>query len=230
MLKVYVKFHKFFEGLCLIDNKLDILPGDYVIVETKDGIDLGIIDEENVDLPEVGVIVRKATFQDIEVKEKLKEIEKQSLNLFENYVKKLKYKMKPIDVHLWFNNKKIAFYFTAEKRLDFRKLHKIISDEMHKRVVIKQVGIRDYTRTLGGIGLCGRTLCCIKFLKEPRTVSLRMARQQNLYVSTSKITGACGRLLCCLDYEYEHKFKGGNFEEFEEFVDSEDTGEGTFNQ
>ncbi len=214
MIKIFVKFHKFFEGICSMKNTYDILPGDYVLVETKDGFDLGIVKEDNIDAPEVGEVIRKATLHDMEIKNHLKRLEREAFKIFENYVRKLKYEMKPVDVHLWFNNKKIAFYFIADKRLNFRKLHKIISDEMQRRVVIKQVGIRDYTKTIGGMGICGRELCCMRFLKEPRSVSLRMARQQNLYVSTSKITGACGRLLCCLEYEYE-QVKGGKFNEEE---------------
>lgn len=176
--------------------------GEYVIVKFKDSKDIGRVVEKTT-LSPIGVIMRKATEEEIKAKESIQEWEKKALEEFKKVVEKHKLSMKVIDVHGWLDKKKIAFYFIADKRLDFRKAHKEIANILKCRVVIKQIGIRDYARCLGGIGPCGRELCCATFLKEIRPVSLRDARGQNLYVDPEKISGMCGKLLCCLLYEKE---------------------------
>jgi cell fate regulator YaaT (PSP1 superfamily) len=122
--------------------------------------------------------------------------------------------MKPVYAHCQFDEERVIFYFTAQKRLEFRKLHRFISQKLSKRVVIKQIGSRDYSKLFGGIGPCGRNLCCRTFLRELKSISLRMARDQKLYVSPSKISGLCGRLLCCLNFEEDF---------YTEFAETHDT-------
>jgi len=175
---------------------------EFVVVKFKDCKDIGRVVEKTQEAT-LGVILRKATDEEISLREKNKEWEDYAMKEFKKIIQKYSLPMKIIDVHSWMDRKKIAFYFVADKRLDFRKAHKEIANILKCRVVIKQIGIRDYARYLGGVGPCGRELCCSTFLKEIRPVSLRDARRQNLYVDPEKISGMCGKLLCCLLYEKE---------------------------
>lgn len=176
--------------------------GDKVIVKFKDCEDMGEV-KGYTDEKKVGVIIRRATEDDIKKKEENKKWEEYAFKEFKSMVKKHNFPMKVIDIHSWIDRKKVAFYFIAEKKLDFRNVHKEIAKKLGCRVAIKQIGVRDYARLLGGIGSCGRELCCRIFLKDIKSITLRNARMQNLYINPDKISGACGKLKCCLLYEEE---------------------------
>ncbi len=177
--------------------------GDLVVIKSKEGMDLGkivhICSEDDEDI--YGDIVRKVASDDIEKCKELKEYEEFCLIEFKRAVEEFRFAMKPVYAHCQFDEERIIFYFTAQKRLEFRRLHRYISQKLNRRVVIKQIGSRDYSKLFGGIGPCGRNLCCKTFLGELKSISLRMARDQKLYVSPTKISGLCGRLLCCLNFE-----------------------------
>lgn len=176
---------------------------DLVVIKSKEGIDLGrIVNKHMGNIGNVyGEILRKVTPQDLEKNSELKEYEEFCLIELKCAVDEFKFSMKPVYAHCQFDEERVIFYFTAQKRLEFRKLHRYISQKLNKRVVIKQIGSRDYCKLFGGIGPCGRNLCCKTFLGELKSISLRMARDQKLYVSPGKISGICGRLLCCLNFE-----------------------------
>jgi len=176
--------------------------GDMVVIRSKEGIDIGTVvglyhDEEEP----YGEILRSINQMDLEKRKELKEYEEFCLIELRSAVEEFQFPMKPVYAHCQFDEERVIFYFTAQKRLEFRKLHRFISQKLNRRVVIKQIGSRDYSRLFGGIGPCGRGLCCTTFLAELKSISLRMARDQKLYVSPSKISGICGRLLCCLNFE-----------------------------
>lgn len=177
--------------------------GILVVIESKEGVDIGKIMgiEEDDDADVYGEVVRKVVPDDMEKRKELREYEEFCLIELRQAVEEFKYAMKPVYAHCQFDEERVIFYFTAQKRLEFRKLHRFISQKLNKRVVIKQIGSRDYSKLFGGIGPCGRNLCCRTFLHELKSISLRMARDQKLYVSPSKISGLCGRLLCCLNFE-----------------------------
>ncbi len=177
--------------------------GEVVIIRSKEGIDIGkVMGAESEDDEDIyGNILRKATDKDLEKRNELTEYEEFCLIELRRAVDDYKFAMKPVYAHCQFDEERVIFYFTAQKRLEFRKLHRYISQKLNKRVVIKQIGSRDYSKLFGGIGPCGRPLCCKTFLCELKSISLRMARDQKLYVSPSKISGICGRLLCCLNFE-----------------------------
>lgn len=184
-------------------SETDYVQGDLVIIKSKEGIDLGKVHcLFSGDTDEIyGEILRSASEMDMEKRQELHEYEEFCLIELRRAVDEFKFPMKPVYAHCQFDEERVIFYFTAQKRLEFRKLHRFISQKLNKRVVIKQIGSRDYSRLFGGIGPCGRSLCCTTFLSELKSISLRMARDQKLYVSPSKISGICGRLLCCLNYE-----------------------------
>jgi cell fate regulator YaaT (PSP1 superfamily) len=177
--------------------------GDYVILKSKEGIDIGrVLSLQKDETGSVyGEILRGVTNEDLQKRSELQEYEDFCLIEFKNAVEEFGVAMKPVYCHCQFDEERVMFYFTAEKRLEFRRLHRHISQKLNKRVVIKQIGVRDYSKLFGGIGPCGRNLCCSAFLTELKSISLRMAREQKLYVSPSKISGVCGKLLCCLNFE-----------------------------
>lgn len=178
-------------------------PGDWVVLRFKGCEDVGIVRSLTDDLQAKAIVIRKADTADMIMLEEARPWERQTLELFCKMIKESGLPMKVVDVHAWADRRKIAFYFLAEHRLDFRKLHKEVSTILDTRVVIKQIGIRDHAKLIGGLGPCGRELCCTRFLSELRPISLRTARRQNLYVNPEKISGMCGRLLCCLRFEDE---------------------------
>lgn len=188
---------------CRSEGDYDYRQGELVVIRSKEGVDYGKISHvrEREDVAVYGSIVRKLTTDDLERCKELSEYEEFCLIEFKRAVDEFKFAMKPVFAHCQFDEERVIFYFTAQKRLEFRKLHRYISQKLNKRVVIKQIGSRDYSKLFGGIGPCGRDLCCRTFLSELKSISLRMARDQKLYVSPSKISGLCGRLLCCLNFE-----------------------------
>ncbi len=181
----------------------EYFPGEMVIIKSREGIDIGkVVDCTAEDVARIyGEILRKANEEDIEKKKELKDYEEFCLIEFRRAVREFNLHMKPVYTHCQLDEERVIFYFTAERRLEFRKLHRYISQKLNKRVVIKQIGVRDYSKLFGGIGPCGRELCCSTFLRQLKSISLRMAREQNLYVSPNKLTGVCGKLLCCLNFE-----------------------------
>lgn len=184
-------------------SDMSYVPGDLVMIKSKEGIDIGrVFSLQKEEAGSVyGGILRIVAREDLEKRRELEEYEDFALIEFKKAVDEFNIAMKPVLCHCQYDEERVVFYFTAEKRLEFRKLHRHISQKLNKRVVIKQIGVRDYSKLFGGIGPCGRNLCCSTFLSELKSISLRMAREQKLYVSPSKISGVCGKLLCCLNFE-----------------------------
>lgn len=177
--------------------------GDQVLFKTNDGIDIGrVISFQNYEVEPIGgEILRLLHNEDQPKIEELKEYEEYCLIELKNAINDAHLDMKVVYAHCQFDEERIIFYFTAEKKMKFRKLHRYISQKLNKRIVIKQIGARDYVRYVGGLGPCGRKICCASFLKNLKSISLRMAREQKIYVAPSKLSGICGKLLCCLNFE-----------------------------
>jgi len=188
---------------------IDLNPGDGVIVETIRGIEFGTVVIGKKELPEEELVlplkpvIRKATPEDIKVHQSNKAKEKEALEICKQKVREHELPMRLIDVEYTFDMGKIIFYFTAEGRVDFRELVKDLAAIFKTRIELRQIGVRDEAKMLGGIGPCGRVLCCHNFLGEFEPVSIRMAKEQNLSLNPTKISGICGRLMCCLKYESE---------------------------
>jgi len=182
---------------------------DPVIVETVRGIEYGeialakrLVGEEEIVAP-VKPVIRKATEKDTKDFEKLKAKEAEAKDIFIAKAKKHKLEMKLIDVEYTFDHKKAIFYFTADGRVDFRELVKDLASIFKVRIELRQIGVRDEAKLFKGLGVCGRTTCCAQWLGEFTPVSIKMAKEQNLSLNSTKISGICGRLLCCLTYEQE---------------------------
>ncbi len=190
-------------------GKLQIERGNYVIVETARGVEYGWVvtgpkevkDEEVVQ--PLKSVIRIATEQDRRTVEKNKEKEKEAFQICQEKIQKHKLEMKLIDAEYTFDNNKVLFYFTADGRIDFRDLVKDLASVFRTRIELRQIGVRDETKIRGGIGICGRSLCCSTYLAEFSAVSIRMAKEQNLSLNPTKISGVCGRLMCCLNNEQE---------------------------
>ncbi len=189
--------------------KLDIKKGDFVIVETARGIEFGTvvsapkeIEDEKVIQP-LKPVLRIATQKDKEQEEVNKIKEKEAFKICLEKIKKHNLEMKLIDAEYTFDNNKVLFYFTADGRIDFRELVKDLASVFKTRIELRQIGVRDETKILGGIGICGRPLCCHTHLSEFVPVSIKMAKEQNLSLNPTKISGVCGRLMCCLKHEEE---------------------------
>ena len=205
---VIVELHAFKSEVCDMPSAVDACPGDPVVIRDDEGEDLGrlvgfVHDEEGR-----GVVVRRATEADMENRRELDTKTKRVIELFQRLKDEFGLKMKVVDAHWRWDRRKVCFYFISDERLDFRALHKVISSALNVRVAIKQIGVRDHARMIGGLGPCGRELCCKGFMSELRPIALRMARQQNLFVEPSKISGLCGKLLCCLSFEEENYRRG----------------------
>src|SRR5690554_3486704 len=188
--------------------KLDLF--DKVIVETARGIEYGevvveprMVSEEEIITPLKGVIRKATAKDDIKYREnKKKELE--AIITCEEKVEKHGLAMKLVDVELTFDNSKLIFYFTADGRIDFRELVKDLAAVFKTRIELRQIGVRDEAKMLGGMGPCGRTLCCSTFMGDFHPVSIKMAKEQNLSLNPAKISGLCGRLMCCLKYEQDY--------------------------
>ena len=183
--------------------------GDHVIVETARGIEYGYVvlgnrevDETQV-IPPLKPVIRMATDEDRAIEAKNKEKEKEAFKICQEKIKKHNLEMKLIDAEYTFDNNKVLFYFTADGRIDFRELVKDLASVFKTRIELRQVGVRDETKIMGGIGICGRPLCCHSYLSEFIPVSIKMAKEQNLSLNPTKISGVCGRLMCCLKNEEE---------------------------
>ena len=187
---------------------MDIKTGDHVIVETARGIEFGhvvlgsrAVDESKVIQPLKPVIRMAAA--DEETERRNKEKEKDAFGICLEKIKKHNLQMKLIDAEYTFDNNKVLFYFTADGRIDFRELVKDLAAVFKTRIELRQIGVRDETKIMGGIGICGRPLCCHTYLSEFIPVSIKMAKEQNLSLNPTKISGVCGRLMCCLKNEEE---------------------------
>ncbi len=188
---------------------MNIEKGEHVIVETARGIEygnvvLGIreVEEDKVVLP-LKPVIRVATAEDDE-KEAINRVkEKEAFNICFEKIKKHELDMKLIDAEYTFDNNKVLFYFTADGRIDFRELVKDLASVFRTRIELRQIGVRDETKIRGGIGICGRVLCCNSYLSEFVPVSIKMAKEQNLSLNPTKISGMCGRLMCCLKNEQD---------------------------
>ena len=188
---------------------LEIEAGQNVIVETARGIEFGnvvlgnkTVEEEKVVQP-LKPVIRLATPEDEEHERKNREKEKEAFALCAEKIQKHQLEMKLIDAEYTFDNNKVLFYFTADGRIDFRELVKDLAAVFRTRIELRQIGVRDETKILGGIGICGRVLCCHSYLSDFAPVSIRMAKEQNLSLNPAKISGVCGRLMCCLKNEQE---------------------------
>jgi len=182
-------------------------PGDEVVVQTKNGKAIGEVTEPPVVLGCRGckhmTILRKATPEEITKDLENRELEKEAFEYCMKTIDAWEIPMRLVQVEFLFDRSKAVFYFTAEKRVDFRELVRTLAREFSTRIEMKQIGIRDEARLLGGIGPCGMSFCCSTFLKEFAPISVKMAKEQNVILNPNKISGGCGRLLCCLNYEYE---------------------------
>jgi cell fate regulator YaaT (PSP1 superfamily) len=181
--------------------------GQQVIVETSRGLELGEVAVENRQANESELVaplrkvVRLATPEDIATAEENRRKEKEAFAICQKSIAHLKLGMHLVDVEYAFDGSKILFYFTADGRIDFRELVKDLASIFRTRIELRQIGVRDEAKMLGGVGICGRTFCCSTFLNEFHPVSIKMAKEQSLSLNPTKISGACGRLMCCLKYE-----------------------------
>ncbi len=197
--KIHYLIYK--SGICKV--------GDIVVAETKRGVECGnVIYIKNMEnecdfVNPSEKIIRKATPEDLKSLAKKKEEEKEALRICHEKIKEHKLKMKLIEAEYMFDRSKVIFYFVAESRVDFRSLVKDLAYIFKLRIELRQVGIRDEAKMLGGLGPCGRMLCCDKFLNNFQSVSIKMAKDQGLSLNPSKLSGTCGRLMCCLKYEQD---------------------------
>ena len=190
-------------------NSVPLKIGDYVIVETARGVECGQVAMANKQLEDTEILfplkkmIRKATEKDLECLKQNKEKEKKAFKICEEKILQHNLDMKLVDVEYTLDNNKILFYFTADGRVDFRALVKDLASVFRTRIELRQIGVRDEAKMLGGIGVCGRPFCCSSFLGEFQPVSIKMAKEQGLSLSPVKISGTCGRLMCCLKYEQD---------------------------
>ncbi|MGN0456790.1 MAG: stage 0 sporulation family protein [Acutalibacteraceae bacterium] len=182
---------------------------DRVIVETARGIECGLVAMPNREIDDVKIVhplkpvIRRATAEDLKVVEQNKEKEKRAFKICEEKIAKHGLEMKLVDTEYTFDGSKVMFYFTADGRVDFRALVKDLASVFRTRIELRQIGVRDEAKMLGGLGVCGRPFCCSSYLGEFQPVSIKMAKEQGLSLSPVKISGTCGRLMCCLKYEQE---------------------------
>lgn len=190
----------------VVEENSDYKAGTYVIVPTRYGKDLGVLLGKatrtvGVKSEEVVAIARVATDEDFERAKEMREREKEAMAVFREKVAKHNLDMKLVCAHFLFEEQKVLFFFSADNRVDFRELVKDLVSVFKMRIELRQIGVRDEARILGGLGSCGRPLCCSSISDRLRPVSIRMAKDQNLSLNSTKISGQCGRLLCCLAYE-----------------------------
>lgn len=185
---------------------LEFRKGDLVVVESELGINLGnvVIERHTVENADKAFkkIIRKATDNDLLQKEENKALEAESKEYCLERIMARGLPMKLVCTESTLDKKRIIFYFTAEKRIDFRELVKDLASRFKTRIEMRQIGVRDSARIVGSLGICGRELCCTKFLTSFEPISIKMAKKQELVLNTSKLSGSCGRLMCCLGYEY----------------------------
>ena len=190
-------------------KEFQVKSGDHVIVETARGIEFGSVVSERRQVKEKCIgdelkpVLRIATKEDVERAEKNREKEKEAYQICLEKIKEHNLDMKLVSTEYTFDNNKVLLYFTADGRVDFRELVKDLAAVFRTRIELRQIGVRDETKIRGGIGICGRPLCCSTYLTEFAAVSIKMAKEQNLSLNPTKISGVCGRLMCCLTNEEE---------------------------
>ena len=184
-------------------------PGEYAIVETVRGLEIGKVILGNHDLEdgkletELKPVIRKGTQEDVKQEEYNDKLAQDAIKVFKKCVSKCELDMKPLYAEYTIDRSKVVFYYTADDRVDFRNLLKVLTPEFKARVELRQIGPREAARAIGGLGSCGRELCCKSYLKNFDIVTMKMAKDQNLSLNTSKISGVCGKLMCCISYEDE---------------------------
>ena len=192
----------YFDPENIIYNK-----GQFVIVDTARGHEFGEVVGENIQVPDESVVkplrkvVRIATADDIRQGQENRRKEKEAFDFCEKCILSRQLDMKLVDVEYSFDRSKILFYFTSDDRVDFRDLVKDLAAQFHTRIELRQIGVRDEAKMLGGLGICGQPYCCSRFLDDFHPVSIKMAKEQGLSLNPTKISGCCGRLMCCLNYE-----------------------------
>jgi len=179
--------------ICHVDNAIEI--GEVVAPPTE-------VNENDI-AGSLSKIIRKATYYDLSVEELNKAKQEEGLKKFEELARSHELSMKLVDVHVMFDKSKMIFYFTSEKRVDFREMVKELASYFKIRIELRQIGVRDEAKIVGGLGPCGMNLCCKSFLTDFESISIKMAKDQNLPLNPLKISGICGRLMCCLKYEYD---------------------------
>ena len=183
--------------------------GESVIVETQNGTEMGTVSAANHEVDNGAIVkplrkvLRKATEKDMARRDENKRKEKEAFGICEELVLAHKLDMKLVDVEYSFDAGKIVFFFTSDGRVDFRELVKDLASRFHTRIELRQIGVRDEAKMLGGLGICGRPYCCKQFLNDFQPVSIKMAKEQGLSLNPTKISGSCGRLMCCLKYEQD---------------------------
>lgn len=189
--------------------KYNFKRGNYAIVETVRGLELGFVSIGNRDIDddalehELKPVIRPATEKDIKQDEKNIELAKSSFEVFKKHVKEFNLDMKPLYCEYTIDSSKVIFYYSAEERVDFRELLKVLAPEFKIRVELRQIGTREAARVIGGIGSCGRELCCKTHLANFDFVTMKMAKEQGMALNTNKISGICDKLMCCIAYEHE---------------------------
>ena len=206
---VSVKFNCHGKAYYFDPGEIEIARGDTVIVETAKGLDIGevvagphYVTDESVVLP-LRPVVRLATAGDLRINAQNKQREKEAFAICKQKIEDHGLEMKLVDVECGFEGNKILFFFTADGRVDFRELVKDLASVFRMRIELRQIGVRDETKMLGGLGICGRPYCCSQFMGDFQPVSTKMAKTQNMSLNPTKISGSCGRLMCCLRYEEE---------------------------
>ncbi|MGM0396942.1 MAG: PSP1 domain-containing protein [Bacillota bacterium] len=210
MIKVVgVRFKKAGKIYYFDPDDIDVKSNDFAIVETVRGIEFGhvVIGPKEVEEKEIVTplknVLRIATDEDFETHRENKKKAKEALEICEKKVAEHKLEMKLVDVEYTFDNNKVIFYFTADGRVDFRDLVKDLASIFRTRIELRQIGVRDEAKMIGGVGPCGQVTCCTRFLGEFAPVSIKMAKEQSLSLNPTKISGLCGRLMCCLKYEQD---------------------------
>ncbi len=190
-------------------GELKVTPEHSVIVETARGVECGkvvlgnkMVDDSEIIAP-LKPVIRIATEEDFKQIEKNKIREQEAFGICEKKIAQYKLNMSLVDVECTFDNSKLLFYFTSDNRVDFRELVKDLAGVFRTRIELRQIGVRDEAKMLGGLGICGRPFCCASFLGEFQPVSIKMAKEQSLSLNPTKISGTCGRLMCCLKYEQD---------------------------
>ena len=205
-----VRFKRVGKIYYFLPGKIHLEAGDHAIVETARGTEYGdvVIADKEVEEKDLVAplkqVIRRANSKDDKKVEENGRKEKEAFGTCQNKIESHGLEMKLVDVEYTFDNSKIVFYFTADGRVDFRDLVKDLAGVFKTRIELRQIGVRDEAKMLGGLGPCGRACCCSYFLGDFTPVSIKMAKEQNLSLSPTKISGLCGRLMCCLNYEYQH--------------------------
>ncbi len=206
---VGVKFRDYGQVYFFQNDHLDVKKGDKVVVSTEEGIGLGVVVvvsdrlPKNMEITELKPIDRVATPDDLAKEIENNILSKEAYEYCKENIEKLGLEMKLVDVEVRFDRSKMIFYFTAPTRVDFRELVKILVRKYRTRIELRQIGVRHEAQMVGGVGNCGRICCCRLFLKKFEPVTIKMAKEQQLFLNPSKISGTCGRLLCCLNFERE---------------------------